>query len=160
MTYLSVSTSGSWSPLLYKTFSTSSTTNLFGQFRWLATTAHTVDSLSSIYACMPITPVISWTSTWSLSPCSSATPLRTCSTWSSSFSTHCTTSGATSWSKCCPMEIAQWPIVTMGSSRAWFDSFLTRCYTYGARHIKLIFSSRLRPNQSWTTLGSISHRVY
>jgi hypothetical protein len=24
----------------------------------------------------------------------------------------------------------------------------------------LIFSSRLRPNQSWTTLGSISHRVY
>jgi len=40
-----------------------------------------------------------------------------------------------------------------------FNSLLTRCCAFGARHIRLILSSKLRLNQSWTTLGSNSHTV-
>ncbi len=93
---MSVSTFGSWSPLLCRTFPTSSTTNMFGQSNWLATIARTVDSLYLIYACAPSTAVISRTFTWSPSPCLNATLPKTCSTWSSNFSTHCTACGAIS----------------------------------------------------------------
>jgi hypothetical protein len=69
---------------------------MFGQSNWLATIARTVDSLYLIYACAPSTAVISRTFTWSPSPCLNATLPKTCSTWSSNFSTHCTACGAIS----------------------------------------------------------------
>jgi hypothetical protein len=50
-----------------------------------------------------------------------------------------------------------WPIVTLSSSRAWFDLLLTRWCAFSARHIRSILSSKLRPNQSWTTFGSNWH---
>ncbi len=151
--------SRSWSSLLWKTIPTLSTMIMFGQSCWLAITARIVDNFFSIYTCVPATAMISQTSTWSLSPCSSTTLLRTCSTWSSSFLMHCTASGATSWLECRSMERTRWSIVTLGSSRAWFDLLLTRCCTSSAHHIKSILSSRFRPSQSWTTFGSNSHTI-
>jgi hypothetical protein len=44
------------------------------------------------------------------------------------------------------MERTRWPIVTMGSSHAWFNPLLTKCCASSVHHIRSILSSRLRSN--------------